>query len=135
MAPPIECRVDAPLAPREVAALLNHTDWAGGRSEDGVAAMLTAGLTHVSAHRDGAVVGFARAFGDGVYRAVIEDVVVRTDQRGAGVGHRLVGLLLERLAGVEELMLFCGPSREGFYAAHGFERHLAVGMRRLHREA
>lgn len=135
MPQPVEYLANAPLAPRDVVAILNHTDWAGGRSEEGVAAMLRGGLAHVSAHADGELIGFARASGDGVYRALVDDVVVRTDRRGTGVGHRLVALLLEQLADLEEVVLFCDPDREGFYEAHGFKRHLVTGMQRFTREA
>lgn len=126
----IEYRVNAALAPQDVAALLKHTDWAAERGANGIATMLRGGVVHVSAHKGGEVIGFARAFGDGLYRAVIEDVVVHPTHRGAGVGRSLVALLLEQLADVEEVVLFCVPAREAFYGAHGFERHGVTAMRR-----
>lgn len=135
MPPSIEYLANAALAPRDVVGILDHTDWARGRDEDGVAAMLRGGLAHVSAHEAGELIGFARAFGDGVYRALIEDVVVRADRRGTGIGHWLVDLLLDQLADVEEVVLFCDPAREGFYEAHGFKRHLVTGMQRFTRGA
>lgn len=131
---PIEYRVNAALSPQDVIGILKHTDWADGRDPKGIATMLRHGIAHVSAHGGDELIGFARAFGDGVYRAVIEDVVVHADRRGAGVGRRLVSLLLEQIAEVEEVILFCVPAREGFYEAHGFERHGVTGMRRLSRK-
>ncbi|MEM1387024.1 MAG: GNAT family N-acetyltransferase [Pseudomonadota bacterium] len=130
----IEYRAHAPLNPEDVCALLRHTDWAGGRDLAGVTTMLRGSVGYVYARNDGVLIGFARAFGDGVYRAVIEDVVVHPDYRGAGVGHKLVTLLLQQLEAVEETILFCVPEREGFYRAHGFERHGVSAMSRRGRE-
>lgn len=112
--------VNGSVSPQELQALLDQTDWANGRSADGIAAMLGATAIQVSARSDGRLVGFGRAISDGVYRALIEDVVVDQAWRAQGVGRRLVRMLIEQLSQVEQVQLDCGEEMRPFYASFGF---------------
>jgi predicted GNAT family N-acyltransferase len=84
--------------------------------------MLAATPLHVGAWRGEELVGYARALTDGVYRALIDDVVVDAPLRGTGVGAALVRHLLERLEAVEEVFLGCSEEVVPFYLGLGFER-------------
>ena len=60
------------------------------------------------------------------YRALVEDVVVNTAQRGKGIGRKLMEKLLEeaKAMGVDEVLLFTGHHRKpaiGLYTSLGFE--------------
>ena len=68
------------------------------------------------------LVGFGRASSDGVYRAVLWDVVVPEDLQGQGLGRRLVEALLNArtLRSVERVYLMTTNS-SGFYEQLGFE--------------
>ena len=66
--------------------------------------------------------GFCRASSDGLFRAVLWDVVVAPELQGLGLGRRLVQALLEheQLRQVERVYLMTSNSA-GFYRQLGFE--------------
>ncbi|XP_015695830.1 serotonin N-acetyltransferase 2, chloroplastic [Oryza brachyantha] len=70
----------------------------------------------------GRPVAFARAAGDGVFNAVVWDVVVEPSCQGLGLGRavmeRLVGEL--RAKGVSNIALYAEPRVVGFYRLLGF---------------
>ncbi len=66
---------DRPLPLDAVQRLLAQTDWAAHRSPADLQTML-AGSVCVGAWQADRLVGFARVITDGVYRALLEDVVV-----------------------------------------------------------
>ncbi|EPS64722.1 hypothetical protein M569_10056, partial [Genlisea aurea] len=67
-------------------------------------------------------VAFARATGDGVFNAIIWDVVVDPSFQGIGLGkaviERLVAALLEM--GIQNIALYSEPRVLGFYRRLGF---------------
>jgi len=115
--------------------LFGSTWWAVGRSPDDVARML-AGSDVVLAlgHREsGRMLGFARVLTDGVYLAVVLDVVVAPAARGTGLGAVLMDAVVghPRVAGVRSVELVCQPELAGFYRRWGFTEQ--VGRSRLMR--
>ena len=129
-AAPVRYDVDGTIPPDAVRRLLDRTDWARGRSTDGIATSLRSSAAIVGAWDGDRLVGFARAIGDGVYRALIEDVVVDEAWRGRGIGLELVACLVERLSGVEEIRLATGPKLVPFYEKLGFTLDAGPNMRR-----
>ena len=123
---------NARLAPEMLRDLFMQTEWAKQRSLEGIARMLQQTPLHMSAWRNDELVGFARALGDGVYRAVIEDVIVAPQLRGNGIGKKLVDLLLAELAEVEEVMLGCMAGLVPFYERFDFKRVTHPIMKRHH---
>jgi ribosomal protein S18 acetylase RimI-like enzyme len=108
----------------EILALFQSAWWTSTRSSEAVDRMiegsdLAVGLVDSTSDR---LVGFARAITDGVFLAVVLDVIVAPDTRGAGHGARLMDELLARpeLAGVESIELVCQPELIGFYSRWGF---------------
>jgi amino-acid N-acetyltransferase len=53
--------------------------------------------------------------------AEIRTVAVREDCQGLGIGHGIVGALLERARAVGVRRVFCLTFATGFFARHGFE--------------
>lgn len=100
-----------------------HTFWAQGRSLQDLRHMLAGSAAVVSLWRGRRLVGFARASSDGVFRAVLWDVVIPEDLQGQGLGRQLVEALLNtpQLRGVERVYLMTTNSA-GFYEQLGFER-------------
>ena len=117
-----------PIQPEELQALLRQTDWARERSLEGLEEMLSATAVVVGAWRGERLVGFARALTDGVYRALVDDVIVDESERGRGVGDGLVRQLLDRLDGVEAILLRCAEDVVPFYERHRFQRARSVVM-------
>ena len=100
-----------------------HTFWAQGRSLQDLRRMLAGSAAVVSLWRGRRLVGFARASSDGVFRAVLWDVVIPEDLQGKGLGRQLVEALLNTppLQGVERVYLMTTNSA-GFYEQLGFQR-------------
>lgn len=95
--------------------------WAGGRSGRDLRRMLRGSDAVVSGWKDDRLVAFGRATSDGVYRAVLWDVVVAGSHAGRGVGRRLVQTLLDTpaVARAERVYLMTTNGR-GFYERLGF---------------
>ena len=100
-----------------------HAFWAQGRSLSDLRRMLAGSAAVVSLWRGRRLVGFARASSDGVFRAVLWDVVIPEDLQGQGLGRQLVEALLNtpQLQGVERVYLMTTNSA-GFYEQLGFQR-------------
>jgi ribosomal protein S18 acetylase RimI-like enzyme len=99
-----------------------HSFWAQGRERSRLARMLSGSQAVVSAWRGRQLVGFGRATSDGIYRAVLWDVVVAIEHQGQGVGRRIVEALLMSpgLARVERVYLMT-TNGSGFYQQLGFK--------------
>jgi len=83
--------------------------------------MLLGSEAAVSAWQGQRLVGFGRATSDGIYRAVLWDVVVIRDLEGQGLGRKLVETLLMAapVASAERVYLMTTNS-QGFYERLGF---------------
>lgn len=118
----LRLRLRARLA--ALAALLDgHSFWATGRRSSQLRQMLSGSQVVVSAWQGTALVGFGRATSDGVFRAVLWDVVVAEEQQGQGIGRRIVEALLasQQVAAAERVYLMT-TTGEGFYEKLGFRR-------------
>lgn len=108
-----------------------HSFWAHARTRQQLGAMLRGSQAAVSAWQGTRLVGFGRATSDGVFRAVLWDVVVAGPQQGQGLGRRLVAELLRTppVRRVERVYLMTTNS-SGFYRRLGFDtshrQHLLV---------
>ncbi len=98
--------------------------WTVDRVADDVAAMLAASdLVFALVHRpDDRLIGFARVLTDGVYLAMVLDVLVAPDARGSGAGAMLMDAVVghPRLAQVRSVELVCQPDLLPFYRRWGF---------------
>ncbi len=110
---------------RQLAHLLEtNSFWARGRNHRQLRRMLRGSEAIVSAWRQDRLVGFGRATSDGIYRAVLWDVVVDSPHAGKGVGRRLVEELLacKGVAEAERVYLMT-TNGQGFYERLGFHRN------------
>ena len=109
-------------------ALFQQEWWTRGRSLDDVRRMLVGSQVVLGFvdDADGDLVAFARAITDDVYKALVLDVIVRSDHHGTGLGARLMDAVLHhpRLAGVRHLELYCRPELVAFYERWGFTTDL-----------
>ena len=99
-----------------------HAFWAEDRSIEELRRMLKGSAAVASLWRGKRLVGFGRATSDGIYRAVLWDVVIPEDLQGKGLGRQLVEALANsrQLKGVERVYLMTTNSA-GFYRQLGFQ--------------
>jgi ribosomal protein S18 acetylase RimI-like enzyme len=115
---------------RQLKRLLDQDSfWARGRSERQLRRMLAGSDAAVTAWTASAesdrqshrLVGFGRATSDGLFRAVLWDVVVAGCHRGQGIGRLLVRALLEAPALIKTERVYLMTTRgKSFYRQLGF---------------
>jgi predicted GNAT family N-acyltransferase len=68
------------------------------------------------------LIGFARVLTDFTFKALIFDIIVRSDHRKTGLGDKLLFLIKshEKLQDVRHFELYCLPEMFDFYAKRGF---------------
>ncbi len=112
----------------ELLKLFSQTSWAKNRSKEGIAFLLKNTTTYVTVRDNDQLIGFGRAISDGIYRAMLDDIVVDTKYRKQGVGQIIVELLVNQLNDVEQVFLNTKPDLEPFYEKYGFSRSKGVTM-------
>lgn len=120
----------------DLMALYRSAWWSADRSSEDVRRML-AGPTLVFAlaeSQSGRLVAFARALTDGVYKAMVFDVIVHPDHQGEGLGQRVMEELLAHpeVARSRHVELYCLPELEPFYERWGFTGEIG-GVRLVRR--
>lgn len=102
--------------------LLDGTYWADGRSVETLRALVDRAYVAIAALDGERLVGFARAFSDGVLYGSIHDVVVDPAYRGNGLGRRMMEALLAHplIARLPSLGLST-LDRMRFYESFGFK--------------
>lgn len=92
--------------PEKIRVALEHTD----------------SMVWVEQRKSQKAVAFARATGDGVFNAIIWDVVVDPSFQGIGLGKAVVERLIEDLVGrgISNIALYSEPRVLGFYRPLGF---------------
>ena len=112
-------RVDAEEA---VAFLTTQAYWARWRGAGDIKRQFAAAWRLVGAYdRTGAMVGFARAFGDGG-SAYLADVYVLPEHRGAGLGTAVVRMMIEDGPGAGWRWMLHTSDAHGLYRQFGFAR-------------
>ena len=99
-----------------------HAFWAGNRDYQNLRILLAKSNVVISLWSKYRLVGFGRATSDGVFRAVLWDIVVAGDLQGKGLGSQVVKALLSapELKKVERIYLMTTNSKE-FYEQIGFK--------------
>jgi ribosomal protein S18 acetylase RimI-like enzyme len=100
----------------------HHTFWAQGRRPGQLVRMLLGSCSVVTIWTGKELVGMGRATSDGVFRAVLWDVVVASKFRSQGLGRALVEALLQcgPVARAERVYLMTTNGNK-FYARLGFD--------------
>lgn len=116
----LEIRGTKDVPPEAILELFRHAEWTQDRSREGIVAARAHTPVVVTAWRGKRCVGLVRVLTDGVYRALIEDVIVHLDERGSGISRLLIEAALDHLLvrDVEVAFLFTGIP--DLYAPFGF---------------
>lgn len=105
-------------------ALYLQAGWVDANDDHADLRALVVGSFLVAAAFDsnGMLCGMGRVISDGSSDCYIQDVVVRTDVRGRGVGSRIVSLLADeaRSRGLRWIGLVAAPGTTPFYESLGF---------------
>ena len=99
-----------------------HAFWARNRSVNDLQKMLSNSSEIISVWKNQNIVGFGRATSDGIYRAVLWDVVVSGELQRQGLGKKVIELLMAtpKIKNVEKVYLMTTNSEE-FYMQFGFK--------------
>jgi GNAT superfamily N-acetyltransferase len=107
--------------------------WARWRSREDFERQVAGAWRVVGCYaEDGAMVGFSRAFSDGVALAYLADVYVLPEHRGAGLGRRIVRAMVEEGPGSDFRWLLHTADAHAMYASFGFTVPDATLMERPH---
>jgi len=96
--------------------------WARWRQRSDVEQQLRTSWRLIGAYRadTGAMVGFARAFSDGVSMAYLADVFVLEEARGHGLGKAIVRAMIDDGPGAEFRWMLHTDDAHGLYQQFGF---------------
>jgi ribosomal protein S18 acetylase RimI-like enzyme len=127
----IDIKVGKELPFEQLLALYDSVNWAAYTNEQNRNKLETAvrNSTYVvSAWTDGELIGFARGMSDDVSIFYLQDILVRPDFQGKGIGRMLLNNCLERFSHVRTKMLLTDDEEKQlkFYESLGFKntRHL-----------
>lgn len=97
--------------------------WGRWRTREQVESQVGSAWRVVGAYEveSGAMVGFARAFSDGVASAYLADVFVTPDARGHGIGADLVAEMIDRGPGAAMRWMLHTADAHGLYRRFGFD--------------
>lgn len=92
---------------------------------------LAGGLITVICQDEGTLVGCGRVVGDGAVYFYLQDIIVRPDYQGRGIGkeivHRLLSETKKRIASEGSIGLLAVNGKEAFYEQFGFIRRPTDG--------
>ncbi|MEO1132602.1 MAG: GNAT family N-acetyltransferase [Cyanobacteria bacterium J06639_1] len=103
--------------------------WAVDRDRADLETAIARSFPVVTVWNGDSLIGFARATSDGIYRAVIWDVVIDSRYRKQGLGQKLVETLISHpeLQQIERVYLFT-THQKGFYERIGFQANTSTTM-------
>ena len=100
-----------------------ETFWADGRDYKNLRKMLVNSTEIISIWQKDSLIGFGRATSDKIYRAVLWDVVVKSEFKGVGIGKLIVENLIntKSIKNVERIYLMT-TKKSNFYTKFGFKQ-------------
>lgn len=76
----------------------------------------------ISAYDNDRLIGFGRIISDGIFHALIIDLIVLPNYQAKGIGSNILKKLVDRCKAnkIRDIQLFCAKGQTGFYEKHGF---------------
>ena len=114
----IEYRVPAEIPPDEAAELYLEAGWMDHADTEAVSAMLKGTFAVSAAFHNGRLIGFMRAFSDGVSDAYMLDLIVNKNFRRLGIGRKILDNLTDYLKrqGIDWILCIGAPDTGEFYS-------------------
>ena len=102
-----------------------ETFWANERDYRSLRTMLFNSTEIISIWKEDCLIGFGRATSDKIYRAVLWDIVVKSEFKGVGIGKLIVENLINQksIKNVERVYLMTTKKRS-FYTKFGFKKEI-----------
>ena len=113
----------------ELSELFAQAHWSRQRKRDDIEGLLAKTDVFVTIREGTKLVGFGRALSDGVFRALLDDIIVAQTHRGQGVGHLIVKSLMSQLPDIEEVYLHTDHDLRTFYGELGFQAYDGLTMK------
>lgn len=76
----------------------------------------------ISAYDNDRLIGFGRIISDGIFHALIIDLIVLPNYQAKGIGSNILKKLVDKCKTnkIRDIQLFCAKGQTGFYEKHGF---------------
>lgn len=105
--------------------------WDEDENPKKIKGIIKGSLIFVAAFSENKVIGISRVISDGVSDAYIQDVFVTKNQRGKGIGKKMIDFIIKYLKsrGISWIGLISKPEAEEFYYKLGFsplEKHIPM---------
>ncbi len=99
-----------------------HAFWAINRDGPSIRKLLAGSTAVITVWKNKEIIGFGRATSDGIYRAVLWDIIVADELQRKGLGRKVIEALLisPKISKVERIYLMTTNSSE-FYKQIGFK--------------
>ena len=112
-----------------------ETFWANGRDYRSLRTMLFNSTEIISIWDNDCLIGFGRATSDKIYRAVLWDIVVKSEFKGSGIGKLIVENLIKRksIKNVERIYLMT-TNKNSFYSRLGFKKEIKQKLMMLSKD-
>ena len=114
----------------ELGHLFSQTTWAASRRPQDIKKLLETMSIFVTIRENSELVGFGRAISDGIYRALIDDIIVDVAYQKRGLGRVILESLLEQLQDIQEIFLNTSVDLEQFYNKFGFGKAKCLTMKK-----
>ena len=112
-----------------------ETFWANERDYRSLRTMLFNSTEIISIWQEDCLIGFGRATSDKIYRAVLWDIVVKSEFKGVGIGKLIVENLINQksIKNVEKIYLMT-TNKSSFYSRLGFKKEIKQKLMMLSKD-
>ena len=112
-----------------------ETFWANERDYRSLRTMLFNSTEIISIWQEDCLIGFGRATSDKIYRAVLWDIVVKSEFKGVGIGKLIVENLINQksIKNVERIYLMT-TNKNSFYSRLGFKKEIKQKLMILYKD-
>jgi len=112
--------------------LYRNVNWTAYlENEEALWSSIIKSLDHYTVFNDKAITGYLRLLGDGINTVVIQDLIIRSENQGQGLGSIMLKNMLEDYKLARQIILLCDNEEEinHFYKSNGFRNIEEYGIK------